>query len=123
MSTLLIYIGENERFDANKVKRDLEQVPGVEKLQVDNFGSSLLQCDYNFNGDSTILRLADDLAIISVDGTGDASLQIALELQKREERQLHLTNYNYVFDLPLNNIHSVDELRREIRIAYKEAVA
>lgn len=114
MHALLIYIGEGQTFDPEKLRRNLERIPGVSGIGGTEFSRYVVGCRYEFGGDSTDLRVEQDAPeTIVIDGAGDASLNLALELQKCEQRLLRVTDLGYSFDLPLWNIFSVDEFRRQ----------
>ena len=114
MHALLIYISEGQTFDPEKLRRNLEHIPGVSCIGGAEFSRYVVGCRYEFGGDSSDLRVEQDSPeTIVIDGTGDASLNLALELQKREQRPLRVTDLSYSFDLPLWNIFSVDEFRRQ----------
>ncbi len=56
-------------------------------------------------------RLSDDLESITIAGAGDASLQVALELQRREEQPLFVTDFGYDFNFSLKDIHTIDAIK------------
>lgn len=122
MISLLMFIGEYEQFDDEEVYRYLQEIPGVSELKRGCFVGAVLQCHYDFNGDSTIVRLSDDLGTITAAGTGDASLQVALELQRRETRPIRVTDFGYNFDLSLGDMHGLEEFRQKITAANVEEV-
>lgn len=47
-------------------------------------------------------------------GTGDASLNLALELQRREPRPLRVTDLGYDFEFPLQSIRTIGEMLDKI---------
>ena len=122
MNSLLMLIGEHEQFDAEKIYRDLQDIAGVSELKRGHFVGAVLQCHYAFNGDSTIVRLSDDLKTLTATGTGDASLQVALELQRRETRPMRATDFGYNFDLSLGDVRGLEEFRQKITAADAEEV-
>lgn len=118
MHALLIYIGEGQAFDPGKLTSDLERMSGVSDLGGAEFSRYVVGCRYEFNGDRTDLRVErDDPETIVLDGAGDASVNLALELQKRDRRLLRVTNLGYDFDLPLWDIASVAEFRQRMAAA------
>jgi hypothetical protein len=121
MNMLLIFKGEHETFDEKKVVRDLSEIRGVYNLHQGDFSGSIWECEYDYKKDSTIVRLSDDLKTITVHGIGDASLNIALELQKREPHKLRVVDMGYNFDLMLNEIKSLEDFRGKIRDAELQA--
>ena len=114
MNSLIICGNTGFRFDEDKVFRNLEDLPGARNLERGDFVGAILQCEYEFDGDRTIVRLSDDLESITIAGTGDASLQIALELQRREEQPLFVTNFGYEFNFSLKDIHTIDAIKEKM---------
>lgn len=114
MNSLIVCGKAGFRFDEDKVFRNLEELPGSLNLERGDFVGAVLQCEYEFNGDHTIVRLGDDLESITIAGTGDASLQVALELQRREEQPLFVTDFGYDFNFSLKDIHTVDAIKEKM---------
>lgn len=123
MNALLLLVAEENGnaglgvFDEAKVAADLGTIAGVTALQRGDFIGSHLQCSYAFRGDQTLVRLSDDCQSITIHGMGDASLQIALELQRRESRPLRVVDFAYSFDFVLAGIKSVEEFSARIHAA------
>ncbi|WP_199246184.1 hypothetical protein [[Phormidium] sp. ETS-05] len=115
MKTLLLFIGEAEKFNLNEVGEIFTKIPNIQNLKQGDFIGSILECEFSDNNDYTIIRLSDDLETISIDGDGDASLKIALEIQKHYPQNLRLIDSNYSFDIELDKIKSVGQLRQKMR--------
>lgn len=115
MKTLLLFIGEAEKFNLNEVAEVFPKIPNIQNLKQGDFVGSILECEFSDNNDYTIIRLSDDLETISIDGDGDASLKIALEIQKNYPQNLRLIDSNYSFDIELDKIKSVSQLRQKMR--------
>ncbi len=60
------------------------------------------------------MRLSGDREIISISGLGDASLKIALSIQKRYPQPIIAVDSNYSFELVLDKINSLEQLRQKI---------
>jgi hypothetical protein len=86
-------------------------VPGTHGLRDSDLIGSVLECKYDYSNDSTIVRLSDDLETISISGLGDASLNIALEIQRRMGLPLRAVDWDYSFDVDLSAFGSVHEFR------------
>lgn len=114
MKTLLLFIGEDEKFDASQIASILPEIPGTHNLKQGNFVGSILECEFADENDFTIIRLSDDLETISIYGNGDASLKIALSIQKLYPKPIRLIDSEYSFDLVLEKIESVSELRQKM---------
>ena len=113
MNKTLVFIGEGQTFDQRKIRRDLSKI-GVTNLRFGDLIGSVLEGDYRFNEDVTIVRLSDDLQTISMYGTGDASLNLALELQRREPRPLRVTDLGYDFEFSLQSVHTIEGMLHKI---------
>lgn len=110
MDILILYIGEGVRFDREAVSAALHSVRGTYDHKENTLGS-LLECRFDWADDSTIVRLTEDQESISLSGSGDASLKLALELQASVGQPLRLVDSDYSFDLPLSEVSSVEDLR------------
>ena len=114
MKMLLLFIGENKNLDKNNLVEILQEIPGTQDVRKGNFLGSILECDFSYEADFTIVRLSNDLKTISISGTGDASLKIALEIQKRYSKAIRVVDSDYSFDLVLEQMVSVSELRQRM---------
>lgn len=124
MRLLFLYIGEGQTFDLDKLIGDLRDIEGVSEINGANFSSSLLACDYQFGENMTVLRLeSNDLGTLSLNGINDASLQLALELQKREPRPLRAFDDGYFFHFSLESVNSLDDFKQKISNRYFDNAA
>ncbi|MGL4503805.1 MAG: hypothetical protein ACRCU2_32390 [Planktothrix sp.] len=112
---LLLFIGEDEKFNLIQIADILTKIPNIQNLKQGDFVGSILEGEFSEKNDFTIIRLSDDLETISIDGDGDASLKIALEIQKHYPQNLRLIDSNYSFDIELAKINSVGQLRQNMR--------
>lgn len=110
MNILILYIGESVRFDQDEVRRALQSVPGTHSFREGTVGT-VFECQYDFDLDKTIVRLLEDHQSISIAGSGDASLKIAVELQARVSSPLRLVDSDYSFDIPLSEATSIEQIR------------
>ncbi|MGL5195406.1 MAG: hypothetical protein ACRC8Y_17630 [Chroococcales cyanobacterium] len=115
MKMLLLFIGEDEKFNLIQIADILTKIPNIQNLKQGDFVGSILEGEFSEKNDFTIIRLSDDLETISIDGDGDASLKIALEIQKHYPQNLRLIDSNYSFDIELAKINSVGQLRQNMR--------
>ncbi|AFY80555.1 hypothetical protein [Oscillatoria acuminata] len=115
MKMLLLFIGEDEKFNLSQVADSLTKIPNIQNFKQGDFVGSILECEFSEKTDFTIIRLSDDLETISIDGDGEASLKIALEIQKHYPQNLRLIDSNYSFDIELAEIKSVGQLRHQMR--------
>lgn len=112
MSKLLIYIGENERFDFESTVSVISSIDGVSNPKVGAFMGAIFECEYTKSGQSSIVRISPELETIVVDDLGDNSVEFAIEFQKRSSVELHAIDMDYSFNVPLKNISTVPEFRR-----------
>lgn len=114
MSKLLIYIGENEKFDFDSTVAAISSIDGVNNPKVGKFIGAIFECEYTNGGLSTIVRISPELETITVEGLDDNSLEFAIEFQKRTAMELHAIDMDYSFNVSLKNIATVPEFRHEI---------
>ena len=60
------------------------------------------------------MRLSGDRETISIYGLGDTSLKIALLIQKRYPQPIIAVDSDYSFELILDKINSLEQLRQKI---------
>jgi hypothetical protein len=114
MQLLILFIGENERFDQNQLVDIAKNVPGVENIREGKFVGSILEFEFSEGEDFTTVRLSDDRETISISGLGNASLKIAFSIQKRYPQQITAVDSDYSFELILDQINSLEQLRQKI---------
>lgn len=114
MSKLLIYIGEDEKFDIDATIGVITAMTGVSKARKGNFIGAIFECEYTGNGRNTIVRISPEAETITVEGLGDESLAFALELQRVSPVPLHAIDMEYSFNVTLSRFGSVPELRKAI---------
>jgi hypothetical protein len=115
MSKLLIYIGENEKFDFENTVSTISSISGVANPRTGKFIGAIFECEYTRGGLSTIVRISPELETITVDGVDDNSLEFAIEFQKRMSVELHAIDMDYSFNVPLKDLSTVSEFKRAIR--------
>lgn len=125
MQFLFIYKGKDQKFNPEKLKRELAAIEGVSNINGENLTDSIVACDCSYNGYSTIVRLLDDLETVTTSRINDASFYLASELQKRESQPLRIFDDNYNFHFSIKGIRSPEELERKANEGYfdDEAVA
>ena len=112
MPFLILYIGEGRKFDQPAVTNAIKHLKGVKTLQpCDDCVSSF---QYEEGNDFTIIRFKNDQETIVIDGSGEASLSAALQIQTGYPDDIHMIDEGYTFDLALREIASLDELKRQI---------
>jgi hypothetical protein len=112
MNKLLIYIGESEKFDLEHTVSVLSAIDGVRGPRIGNFIGAAFECEYVWNGLSTIVRISPELETVTVEGLDDGALQFAIEFQRRTSVELHAVDMDCSFNVSLGHVCSVAELRR-----------
>lgn len=115
MSKLLLFIGENQKFDINSVTSLIAAMPGVSDARWGSFIGATFECNYSYAGMSTLVRLSPDAETITVEGLTDDALSFVLELQKRVSVDLSMVDMDYSFHVDIRNFHSIDELRGAVQ--------
>ncbi|NEP84893.1 MAG: hypothetical protein F6K17_02590 [Okeania sp. SIO3C4] len=114
MQLLILFIGENERFDQNQLVDMAKNIPGVENVREGEFVDSILEFEFSEGEDFTTVRLSGDRETISISGLGDASFKIALSIQKHYPQPIIAVDSDYSFELVLDKINSLEKLRQKI---------
>ena len=123
MQLLILFIGENEKFDKNKLVDIAKEIPGVENIREGEFVGSILEFEFSEKEDFTTVRLSGDRETISISGLGNASLKIALSIQKRYPKPIIAVDSDYSFELVLDKINSLNQLRQKILDSSYQAVS
>ncbi len=94
-ASLLLYLDAEGKvsFDPTKIRNCLKHLEGMSNWREGSDtprDDMLFDCFYEFNGDSTIVFVPPQLSFVGVWGTGDASLQVALEIQKRYDAPIYI---------------------------------
>lgn len=122
MSTsLFLYLDAagNANFDQKKIRDYLHDLQGVSNWREGPAtvnDEMLFDCVYEFKQDSTTIFVPKDLSFISIWGTGDASFQAALEIQKRSNAPIYIA----VSESPenvvnLSTVSSLQELKERLK--------
>lgn len=114
MNNVLLFHDEGLLLDPAAVRDALVSIDGVYNLQDGGREGSVLDCEFDFEGDSTIIRLSADLKRVSLSGGGDASLEAALQLQRLLGLPLRAVDVAYSFDVLLAGVESLRELKNRI---------
>jgi hypothetical protein len=112
MKSLLLYLAENERFDSVKIRLIFKDIMLPNSLKEDGLIGVIIEGEFRDRDDFTIVRLSDDLETISIDGLGDASLKLALEIQKYYPKPIQVIDSEYNFDISLETRISVGQFRQ-----------
>lgn len=114
MSKMLIYIGENEKFNVPGTIDAIKSMAGTSRAREGSFIGAIFECEYTAYGRNTIVRISPEAETITVEGLGDEALDFALQLQRHLPVALHATDMDYSFNVGLANFSSIAELRKAI---------
>jgi hypothetical protein len=120
VNKLLIYIGENQKFNHDRLVEAICSMPGVIRARNGSFIGAIFQCEYTLGKETTVVRVKDDLETITVEGLGHSALGFSLELVRRLKEELHAVDMDYSFNVKLVNYKSIDELDTAIRNGNKD---
>lgn len=112
MSKLLIYLGENKKFDINQMVGRISSILGVSNLKVGDFIGAILECEYSLNGSSTIVRMSKDAETLTIEGIGDEAIDFALKIQRLLPYPLFMMDIEYNFNIRLLDYNSLAEIRK-----------
>jgi Arc/MetJ-type ribon-helix-helix transcriptional regulator len=111
---LMLIIEGHRTFDRGEIKQILLHTPGVFNLREDPLMVSALQAEFDCGEDRTVVDLGKKGRYISMSDVGQASLQLALEIQKGLELPLRAFDTAYSFDVHLEGIETLAELTKTI---------
>ena len=110
MSKLLIFIGEKQAFDIEKTLEAILSIKGINNAKRGSLVGAVFECEYMFEGNSTVVRISDDVETITVEGLGLEAADFAVKFQQRMEIPLNAIDMEYSFNLQLLNFRSGEEL-------------
>lgn len=102
MNNLVLFDQNGRPFSCEEVREALEAIPGTYNLREGKFIGAVMDCEYDFEGASTIIRLADNLESIDLTGVSPASLNAAIQLQRLLKRHVRPFDLAYTFDIVLD---------------------
>ena len=114
MSKLLIFIGENEKFNEDEIVKKLTLLDGVKNPRKGDFIGAIFECDYQQGKFNTIIRLSDDAQTITVEGSGDESLMVVLKINDFINEAISVVDMDYSFHVELASINNLSELKKKI---------
>jgi len=116
MSKLLVFVGENIKFDKEKTIQAIEGIDGVFDIKEGRFIGAVFECCYRYNDATTIVRLSDDLETISIDGLEDVSLDFSLKLRDVLGQSVSAIDMDYSFHISLDDVSSIKEFQKIISV-------
>lgn len=97
---------------SEKVRTCLRELPGIRNW-VENDINYLLFCEFDYGGDSTIIHMVDSRSIV-IEGTGQASLQAAIEIHRCYGGEIYAIGETCCFCIPLSAVSSVADFNDKI---------
>jgi len=114
MYFLLIVPADYGLFPDRDTSERLAGIPGLYNCSETTIGDRF-SASFDYQGDSTIVRLSEDHQRISVAGSGPASTRLAvLVAQALASLSLRLFDLDYSFDIPLDTGTSEQALRDQL---------
>ena len=119
--TLLIYTNENSKLSRDEITKAIPSIEQVYNLSVTKENSEeekkfnyVLNCNYNFEGETVTIRVDTDLQSIFVKSFSRASFKFALKLQAKLDISLYATDSDYSFVCKLDQISSIEEFENVV---------
>ncbi len=102
-------------FDPERARSCLRGLRGIRNWDEDNPQYAFF-CEFDFARDSTIVYMLNaDLQFISIDGMGDASLQIAMEIGQRYGEEIYAVDEEgSSFAIILSTVSSLSDFNDKI---------
>ena len=113
MAFLLLYLADGKRFDLQALCSAIDSFGGIRADGTDEASAETFE--YEFSGNWTIIRVGIDLDTICLDGTGMASFDAALKIQRTCLEPIHLVDEAYTFDVLLTTYSSVSALMNDLK--------
>jgi hypothetical protein len=112
---LLLDLKGELAFDPERVRACLRVLPGIRNWD-ENDPRYAFFCEFDFAEDKTIASMRNaDLQGISIEGMGDASLQLALEIGRRYGEEVHaIDQEGSSFDINLSTVRSISDFNDKI---------
>lgn len=114
MTQLLIFIGEDQRFDVSATIDAIISLDGTTNAKQGNFIGSIFECEYRFAAERTVIRISPDAETITAEGLHRSSLAFAVKLQKAVTVDLHAIDMEYSFNVALRDFPTVESLARVV---------
>ena len=112
MNKLLLFIGENIKFDKNEVIDAITSFKGVKNAREGTFIGSIFECEVGEL--NTIIRLSEDLETITFDDLNDEILNFVLKVKSLLVQPISITDMDYNFHIELSEINTLFELKKKI---------
>lgn len=114
MTKLLIFIGENQKFDVEVTINAIVAMSGTMKARRGNFIGAIFECEYGYAGTNTVIRMSEEAETITAEGLHPCSLYFAIELQKTLAVDLNAVDMEFSFNVALRDFQTVEQLEQAI---------
>lgn len=111
---LVLNIHGTAEFDVERICALLKDLPGVRNWN-ESGPDRRFSCEYSYNDDLTDIHiLTGDRKCIFVDGMGDASLHVAMEIQRNYGVTIHAVDKDCSCDIPITEVSSLADFADKI---------
>lgn len=117
MHSLLIFDPHEQPFDPDVIENLFRSEPGFQDVRRDPRAVAAVESDFHAHDSQTTISLNENLDTIASRGTSDAALEAALVIRRRLGKPLRMVDTDYSFDLILEPLESIEELRAAIEQA------
>lgn len=117
MHSILLFRPDDRPFEIAALRHVFQSEPGFQNIRFDDPGGDAIEANYIEPEFRTMIGLSGDHGTISLRGVSDASLRASLILQRRLGMPLRMVDTDYSFDLILEGLSTVEELRDAIEKA------
>lgn len=114
MNSVLLMNPDDGTFDIKAVAQILELDEAFRDVRFDEPGGAAIEAEYVELEGRTIVRLSGSRKSISFSGTSDSAFRAALAVQKHFDRPLRMVDSDYSFDLMVEGLSNIEELRAAI---------
>ncbi len=111
MHSILLFRPDDRPFEIAAIEHAFQSEPDFRKVRFDTPEGTAVEADYIEPDLRTMVSLSGDHRTISLRGVSDASLRASLILQRRLDAPLRMVDTDYSFDLILEGLSTVEELR------------
>jgi len=113
---LLLDYKRPSSFDFERVRLCLNALPGVRALHESD--RCVIYCEYDFEGDTTVVELSRDLSHLTIRGMGPASLHAARAIQCCYGKEIYAIDEGCSFNIPLSTVATLadfeDKMERQV---------
>jgi hypothetical protein len=117
MQGILLFSPDDRPFEVAAIQHVFQSDPGFRDVRFDEPGGAVIEAEYVEPEGRTIVGLSESRTTIFLSGTSHTAFRAALILQRNLDTPLRLVDTDYSFDLILEGLSNVEELRAAIEKA------